>query len=115
MANDLEIISGTNELELANKFNEIARTPQIIFSPNTDSERAKQIAQHKAWFHSIRHELPSPINKYKVGVYIRYFNQTKYEDYLLNHKQQYIDNPILDDETYEVNDDEAITEPIETD
>lgn len=91
MANEIEVTNETNELELANKFNEIARTPQIIFSPDTTTERAKKIAQHKAWFHSIRHELPSPLNKYKVGVYIRYFNQTKYEDYLLNHKQQYID------------------------
>lgn len=84
-----------NELELANKFNEIARTPQIIFTDDNSSERAKKIAQHKAWFHSIRHELPSPANKYKIGIYIRYFNQTKYDDYLTFHKSQYLDTLAL--------------------
>lgn len=95
MANDLEVTSSPNELELANKFNEIARTPQIIFSPDTDSERAKKIAQHKAWFHSIRHELPSPATKYKIGIYIRFFNQTKHDDYLDFHKSQYLDTLAL--------------------
>ena len=95
MSDELNATNETTVMELANKFNEIARTPQIIFSPDTASERAKKIVQHKAWFHSIRHELPSPLNHYKVGVYIRYFNQTKYEDYLQNHKQQYLDTIAL--------------------
>ena len=32
-----------------------------------------------------------PYIHYKIGVYIRYFNQTKYENYLDYHKQQFID------------------------
>ena len=81
----------SNELELATKFNEIAKTTQVMFVADDASDRAKKIAQHKAWFHSIRHELPNPAKQYKVGIYIRYFNQTRYEDYLAFHKQQFID------------------------
>ena len=29
-----------------------------------------------------RHEYPSPYAHYKIGVYIRFFNQTKYDNYL---------------------------------
>lgn len=75
----------TTEIELVNKFQEIARTPQLVFSADTSSERAKKIAQHKVWLNTIRHEFPSPATHFKVGVYIRYFNQTKYDNYLENH------------------------------
>ena len=95
MSDELNATNETTVIELANKFNEIARTPQIIFSPDTASERAKKIAQHKVWLSSIRHEFPSPATHFKVGVYIRYFNQTRYEDYLAFHKQQYIDTVAL--------------------
>ena len=35
--------------------------------------------------------IPSPYTHYRIGVYIRFFNQTKYADYLLYHKQEFID------------------------
>lgn len=54
----------------------------------TESEK---IANHKAWLNSIRHETPSPNTKYRIGVYIRFFNQTKYENYLDFHKKQFTD------------------------
>ena len=56
-------------------------------------ERARQrmIAQHKAWLMSVPHECPSIYKHYRIGVYIRYFNQTKYENYLSYHKRQYAD------------------------
>lgn len=44
---------------------------------------------------SIPHEYPMPYTPYKIGVYIRYFNQTKYENYLEKHIQQYIDDIAL--------------------
>ena len=34
---------------------------------------------------------PMPYSRYRIGVYIRYFNQTKHENYLDYHKQQFID------------------------
>lgn len=49
------------------------------------------LARHKLWLESLQHEYPSPYAHYKIGVYIRFFNQTKYEDYLLYHKQEFID------------------------
>ena len=54
--------------------------------------RRAEIAQHKLWMDAIQHEYPMPYTPYKIGVYIRYYNQTKYEDYLTKHKQQFIDD-----------------------
>lgn len=33
-----------------------------------------------------------PFVPYRIGVYIRYYNQTKYENYLEKHTQQFIDD-----------------------
>ena len=48
-------------------------------------------AKHKLWLDSLQHEYPMPYVKYRVGVYIRFFNQTKYSDevYLEKHKAQF--------------------------
>lgn len=53
------------------------------------------LARHRLWLDSIPHEYPMPYTPYKIGVYIRYFNQTKYENYLEKHIQQYIDDIAL--------------------
>ena len=47
------------------------------------------VAQHRQWLKSIRHETPSPKIPFKVAVYIRFFNQTKYgdEEYLERNKE----------------------------
>ncbi len=55
------------------------------------SERAQKIARHKAWLQRIRHERPLVKRPFKVGVYIRFFNQTKYANYLSYHKKQFSD------------------------
>lgn len=57
-----------------------------------DNPRAKLIARHKMWLDSIQHEYPMPYVPYKIGVYIRYYNQTKYDDYLQKHIQQFTDD-----------------------
>ena len=62
----------------------------FALSPEEELRRRK-IAQHKAWLASFPHECPSPYNHYRIGVYIRFFNQTKYSNYLDYHKQQFID------------------------
>lgn len=47
------------------------------------------VAQHRQWLKSIRHETPNPQTPFKVAVYIRFFNQTKYrdEEYLERNKE----------------------------
>ena len=54
-----------------------------------------KIAEHKMWLESVRKERPNPAKKYRIGVYIRFFNQTKYEDYLDFHKKQFSDTIAL--------------------
>lgn len=68
-------------------------TPQSgPFALSREEEmRRRKVAQHKAWLASFPHECPSPYNHYRIGVYIRFFNQTKYSNYLDYHKQQFID------------------------
>lgn len=48
-------------------------------------------ARHRLWLDSLQHEYPLPYVAYRVGVYIRFFNQTKYSDavYLEKHKSQF--------------------------
>lgn len=60
-----------------------------------EEERRRALAKHKLWLESFRHECPSPYINYRIGVYIRYFNQTKYANYLEYHKQQFADTIAL--------------------
>ena len=83
-----------DEIEVFDKLNAIA-TPQFAMTFGDDSEQAIKIAEHKTWLANIRHERPSPAVPFKVGVYIRYFNQTKYENYLAYHKKQFADTIAL--------------------
>ena len=84
-----------NELELYNKLNEITETADYSLIFENDDERVRQIAEHRSWLRSIRHERPQPSVPYKVGIYIRYFNQTKYDNYLSYHKKQFTDTVAL--------------------
>ena len=59
------------------------------------NQQRDMLRKHKAWLELIRHEYPMPYKHYRIGVYIRYFNQTKYENYLDYHKQQFIDTITL--------------------
>ena len=53
----------------------------------SDNWDSPLVAQHKQWLKTIRHETPNPKIPFKVAVYIRYFNQTKYDDYLERNKE----------------------------
>jgi hypothetical protein len=57
---------------------------ELCLSDNWDSPL---VAQHKQWLKTIRHEIPNPKIPFKVAVYVRYFNQTKYDDYLERNKE----------------------------
>ena len=50
-----------------------------------DAELARRVSEHLSWLHMIRHELPNPAKHFKIGIYIRFFNQTKYDNYLSKH------------------------------
>lgn len=78
---------------------ELTATSKIQLSGHEDpfqlfgelKQPSQKLADHRAWLSRIRHERPSTAWPYKVGVYIRYFNQTRYPNYLDYHKQQYLD------------------------
>lgn len=55
----------------------------------------EKLAKHRLWMNSMPHEYPMPYTPYKIGVYIRYYNQTRYENYLEKHLQQYMDDIAL--------------------
>ena len=84
----------TDEMELAE--GEINRS-EIEYSENVFRRHIKEdpnkikFAKHKLWLDSLQHEYPLPYVDYRVGVYIRFFNQTKYSDevYLEKHKAQF--------------------------
>ena len=57
-----------------------------------ESPKRTLLARHKVWMDGLQHEYPMPYVPYKIGVYIRYFNQTKYKDYLNKHIQQFKDD-----------------------
>ena len=95
--NDL-ISSGTEQIDIWDDLREkgLAASSSNVFYHNPAEEHYRQmIRQHKAWLESIPHECPSPYAHYKIGVYIRYFNQTKYDNYLDYHKQQFADTIAL--------------------
>ena len=56
-----------------------------------DPEGKKRI-EHLRWMNAQQREYPLPYVPYRIGVYIRYYNQTKYENYIKNHTQQFIDD-----------------------
>lgn len=60
-----------------------------ILSGNSNLD--ERLIRHKLWLKDIRHEMPSKSHPFKVGIYIRYFNQTKYENYLDYHIQVFKD------------------------
>ena len=83
-----------DELDIFSKFSAIC-SPASLEIFGGDNEQAMRLAEHKAWLQSIRHERPNTSTPFKVGVYIRYFNQTKYENYLSYHKKQFVDTIAL--------------------
>ena len=87
--------TGMEELDIYNRMNAIAETPQFSTFFGEESEQSRRITEHKAWLHTIRRERPATTERFRIGVYIRYFNQTKYENYLAYHKKQFIDTICL--------------------
>ncbi len=67
-----------------------------VFRRNDISEEQKaMIRRHRQWLDQFRKEYPLPSHPYRIGVYIRFFNQTKYKNYLDYHKQDFTDTIAL--------------------
>ncbi len=82
------------EITVFDRLNEIVE-PSILSDDGENKYKAQAIAKHRAWLRTIRHERPSTEEHFRIGVYIRYYNQTKHENYLEYHKKQFIDAIIL--------------------
>lgn len=84
-----------NEIDVFQKLSEIETAPQFSLIFGGDNEKAQRIAEHRIWLQNIRKEHPLASHPYKVGIYIRFFNQTKYENYLDYHIKNYEDTIAL--------------------
>ena len=80
-----------DQLDIFNKLSIISQTP----ADGQMGKRAMMVAEHRNWLKTIRRERPNTATHYKVGIYIRYFNQTKYENYLDFHIKQFKDTIAL--------------------
>ena len=79
MAMDLSVAEPDPEVMEAN-----------VFRPDDlPPEKKDLIRRHRLWLNKFRKEYPMPSTPFRIGVYIRYYNQTKYENYLDYHKQQF--------------------------
>ena len=57
-----------------------------------DNPEKALLARHRLWMNSVQHEYPLPFVPFRIGVYIRYYNQTKHSNYIEKHRQQFIDD-----------------------
>lgn len=85
----------SEELEVFHKLAVAEATPNLTDPLTGTCEADQRLAQHKAWLKTIRHEQPSPNRHFRVGIYIRYYNQTKHDNYLEYHIRQYRDTMAL--------------------
>ena len=93
---DLQNKSGITPSDMAHQETASLQTGASVLRRHIkENPRKAALAQHRLWMASIPHEYPMPYTPYKIGVYIRYFNQTRYEDYLSAHKKQFLDTLAL--------------------
>ena len=81
----------SNEVEVYERLMQIGEAQRFSTFFGASTEHAQKIAEHKAWLQNIRHERPNTAHHYRVAVYIRYYNQTKYDNYLEKHIQDFDD------------------------
>ena len=70
-----------SEVDIYQKLTEIEEAPRFSMIFGESSDRSDKISEHRLWLQNIRKEHPLPATPYRVGVYIRYFNQTKYKNH----------------------------------
>ena len=84
-----------SEVDIYQKLTEIEEAPRFSMIFGESSDRSDKISEHRLWLQNIRKEHPLPATPYRVGVYIRYFNQTKSANYLDYHIKNYEDTLAL--------------------
>ncbi len=84
-----------DEMELYDSFDEPDVNSQLSLIFSQDSFQEDRIAEHRARLRSMRLERPNPATHYRIGIYIRFYNQTKYDNYLFHHKKQFMDTMAL--------------------
>ena len=85
----------TESMDIFEKLSRAEEVTPVVVEESFSSERERRINEHKAWLKNIRHERPNPAKAFRVGIYIRYFNQTRYDNYLEYHVKQYEDSMAL--------------------
>lgn len=85
----------STEVEVYERLAQIGEAQKYSTFFGENSEQAQKLAEHKAWLQNIRHERPNTAHHYRVGIYIRYYNQTKYDNYLEKHLQEFNDTMAL--------------------
>ena len=83
------------EIDIYQKNTDIEEAPKFSVIFGDEADRNDRIANHRTWLQSIRKAPPQTAKPYKVGIYIRYFNQTKYENYLDYHIKNFEDTLAL--------------------
>ena len=84
-AMDLSALNAQEDLSAIKEDEEIN-----VFRPDDIPDEKKDlIRRHMLWLGTLRKEYPLPSTPYRIGVYIRYFNQTKHKDYLSYHKKEF--------------------------
>ena len=80
-----------DSIDVFSRMSQIDMSSQWLLEGERGAERTKKIAVHKEWLKTVTHERPNPNQTLRVAVYIRYFNQTKHENYLEYHVKQFMD------------------------
>ena len=68
--------------DIFDRMNGLAQQPSMLPAPTGQSTLQERITAHRTWLQSIPRERPDPARRYRIGVYIRYFNQTRHSGYL---------------------------------
>lgn len=89
--------NNTNLLRLEDNTVQESEYENIFRRHITEDPKKKRLAKHRLWMETVQHEYPLPYQPYKIGVYIRFYNQTQYSDevYLEKHKQWFFDDIAL--------------------
>jgi len=95
LAQDIEAVAEHGDGQLVVHDEPPKQTQNIFRRHITDDPNKKLLARHRMWLDSLQHEYPLPYVSYKIGVYIRYHNQTKHPDYLQKHIDQFTDDIAL--------------------
>lgn len=89
--------NNTNLLRLEDNTVQESEYENVFRRHITEDPKKKRLAQHRLWMETVQHEYPMPYQPHKIGVYIRFYNQTQYSDevYLEKHKQWFLDDIAL--------------------